>query len=82
MDYIDLASVSEEKYAEAMEELFACEGWHIFLSELFALSETFNDIQSITSQEDLWKKQGKLDMIGFALNYERIMSQDDDESPE
>ena len=81
MEYLDLATVSEERYAEAMEELFASEGWLIYLSELYALSETFNDIQNVVSMEDLWRKRGKLDMIGFSLNYEKIMSQDDNESP-
>ena len=77
-EYADLRKVTDEQYHNAMEDMFASEGWHLFLSELYATSVHLNDLQAITTQSDLDFTRGKLSMIGFCLNYQDIMNQDSD----
>lgn len=84
MEYVDLAKLTTEQYRSALEDMFATDGWHIFLSELYAISQNINDLQAIGSMEQLFLEKGRLAMIGFILNYEEIMKADKDsnESPE
>ena len=76
-DYIDLERVSDEEYREAIAEMLHTRGWDFFLSELYELSVSIGDLQTIDSMEELYKTKGKLDMIGFVLNYKDIMEADE-----
>jgi hypothetical protein len=77
MEYIDLRKFSDEDYKEAVSDMMATDGWQLFLSELFAMSENMNNIQDIDAMEKLHYVRGQLDMIGFVLNYESIMDQEE-----
>ncbi len=76
-EYIDLERVPDEEYKAETSEMMATRGWKLFLAELYELSQDLSDLQAIDSLEALERTKGKLDMIGFVLNYERIMEVDE-----
>ena len=81
-----LDDLTDEDYFAHLKELFKSPGWQIYLAELTDLAHQLNNIQDVTSAEDLWKRRGTLDQIGRSLNYEdtirRAEEDANDESPE
>jgi len=69
MEYIDRRTVSDEVFTEELDAMFGSYGWRLFCSELFANSEIINDLQDVTSMEDLFFKKGQLATLGYILNY-------------
>lgn len=83
--YVDLATVPDEQYEEALEDMFQQEGWEYLKAELYANSVLLNDVQEIVDQRDLDFRKGQLSIIGFILNLEdtrTLVKEESDESPE
>tara|TARA_R110002012_G_scaffold112733_1_gene258556 strand:- start:2268 stop:2534 length:267 start_codon:yes stop_codon:yes gene_type:complete len=76
---LDTARVSDEDYRQTMSELTRSDGYAMLCGELFAISENLNNLQDISTMEDLHFKRGQLAVIGLILNYQSLMEQDDKE---
>ena len=76
---MDMDRISDEDYKETMAEFTRSEGFRMFCSELYATSSNLNNLQDISTMEDLHFKRGQLAMIGFILNYQELMEQDETE---
>lgn len=81
-EYTDLRTIPDDVYRETMEEFTRSYGYHLFCSELYAMSENINDLQNVSNNDDLNYKKGQLAIIGFILNYQSIMEQSDAQSAE
>ncbi len=80
MNYLDPATYSDEEYKEVMEEFTRSDGYKLFCSEMYALSEALNNLQDVKDQSDLDFKRGQLAVIGLLLNYKDLMEQDNEGS--
>jgi mRNA deadenylase 3'-5' endonuclease subunit Ccr4 len=79
---VDLDTITDEVYTNAMKDMFLTEGWQLLLLELEDQVHFLEDIQRITSLDDLRYKQGQLHTIGFLLNFEETVAKAEKEAEE
>jgi hypothetical protein len=79
---VDLDTITDEEYTEAMKDLFLTDGWKLLLLELEDQVHLLEDVQRITTLDDLRYKQGQLHTIGFLLNFADTLAKSEQEAEE
>ena len=60
-------SVEDEKYCEAMFEMFTTDGWKLLLKEYEENRANINSVEWTTDNDDLRFRKGQLDVIASIL---------------
>ena len=62
-----------EEYYDAVRTMFLSPGWHYFLEDLHRFTSSLNDLGSVRDAEDLFYKQGQLNVAEFVLGFEEAI---------
>ena len=79
---VDLETITNEDYFDALNEMFNSLGWAVMLAELKDNAELINDVQSIEDEKDLRFRQGQLATIGLLMNFQSTIERSEAESEE
>ena len=60
----------DEKYVDAMFEMFRTKGWKILLEDLSEDYNRCNSVRVTKDNEDLWFRKGQLDILTFVTSLE------------
>ena len=60
----------DEKYVDAMFEMFRTEGWSMLMDDLAKNAVPINSVQATTDNENLWFRKGQLDILNSLASYE------------
>jgi len=74
-----------DKYFDAVRDMFLSDGWQYFLQDLNRFVTEANDIRAVRDAEDLFYKQGQLNVAEFVLGFEESIktaqqAQEDEET--
>ena len=58
-----------EKYYENQFDMMSKPGWTDFMATIEALIQQQSDIMSVKNEEDLFKRQGQLDVLNWVKNW-------------
>ena len=64
-----------EKYYERQFDLFAMEGWNDFLATVQVMLDKEDNILNIKDMEDLFKRQGRLDILSWIKSWPQFVEQ-------
>ncbi len=53
----------DEKYADAMFEMFRTKGWQMFMDDLSKNATVINSVEATTDNENLWFRKGQLNIL-------------------
>ena len=53
----------DEKYADAMFEMFRTKGGQMFMDDLSKNATVINSVEATTDNENLWFRKGQLDIL-------------------
>ena len=53
----------DEKYVDAMFEMFRTKGWQMFMDDLSQNATVINSVEATTDNENLWFRKGQLDIL-------------------
>ena len=70
---------SLESYYDAVLSMFMTTGWQEFLEDCRRFSNEADNIRQVKDAEDLFYRQGQLNIIDFVLNYESTIRNAKDE---
>ncbi len=59
-----------EKYVQAMYEMFRTDGWKILLEDLSTNTTNINSVEAVKDNEDLWFRKGQLNILAFLNSLE------------
>lgn len=59
-----------EKYVQAMYEMFRTDGWKILLEDLSTNTKNINSVEAVKDNEDLWFRKGQLNILAFLNSLE------------
>ena len=59
-----------QKYYETLLDLFAHEGWKLFVEDIQDNADFLNNILTIKDEQDFWYRRGQLEATGRLLSYE------------
>lgn len=62
-----------DKYFDAVRSMFLTEGWALFLEDLSTFVSEANDVRHIADAEDLFYKQGQINVAEFVLGFEKAI---------
>ena len=79
---VDLETITNEDYFDALNEMFHSLGWAVMLAELKDNADLINDVQSIEDEKDLRFRQGQLATIGLLMNFQSTIERSEAESEE
>lgn len=79
---VDLETITNEDYFDALNEMFNSLGWAVMLAELKDNADLINDVQSIEDEKDLRFRQGQLATIGLLMNFQSTIERSEAESEE
>jgi hypothetical protein len=79
---LDLNELTEEQYLSELKMMFLTPGWAIFQAEVADMASILNNIQDVSSEQDLWVKRGRLDQMGITLNYQSSIERAEKEADE
>lgn len=60
----------EEKYYQALKDMFRTEGWKVLMDELRNNAIQINSVEVTKDNEDLHFRKGQLNILAFMLNME------------
>jgi hypothetical protein len=60
----------DEKYVDAMFEMFRTEGWSMLMDRLAKDAIPINSVQSTTDNEDLWFRKGQMSTLNNVMAWE------------
>lgn len=63
-----------EAFYDAVRTMFLNNGWHLFLEDLRRVSKNLRDVTSVTDAEDLFYRQGQLNIVDFVLGYQESIN--------
>jgi len=52
-----------EKYIDAMFEMFRTKGWQMLMDDLSQNATAINSVEATTDNENLWFRKGQLDIL-------------------
>tara|TARA_R110002020_G_scaffold452138_1_gene666481 strand:- start:2 stop:232 length:231 start_codon:yes stop_codon:yes gene_type:complete len=52
-----------EKYIDAMFEMFRTKGWQMLMDDLSKNATVINSVEATTDNENLWFRKGQLDIL-------------------
>jgi hypothetical protein len=64
-----------EKYYERQFDLFAMEGWDDFLATVEVMLTKEDNILGIKDMEDLFKRQGRIDILKWIKSWPQFVEQ-------
>jgi hypothetical protein len=70
---------SLEHYYDAVLSLFVTDGWQEFIEDCRRFSSEADNIRQVKDAEDLYYRQGQLNIIDFVLGYENTIRNAKDE---
>ena len=53
----------DEKYADAMFEMFRTKGWLMLMDDLSKNATVINSVEATTDNENLWFRKGQLNIL-------------------
>jgi len=71
---VNLETITNEQYFDALNEMFNSLGWSVMVAELEDNAELIQDLQSVENERDLYFKQGQLATIALLLNFESTLA--------
>ena len=60
----------DEKYVDAMFEMFRTKGWQMLMEDLSKDYSLYNSVTVTKDNEDLWFRKGQLDILTFVTSLE------------
>ena len=69
----------EKDYYRTVSNLFAQEGWNVFLEELRASVDVLDTVEGCKNIEELWYRKGQLASLANILNLEEMLRRSEDE---
>jgi hypothetical protein len=61
-----------QKYYEARFDMTSSQGWQDLIEDIQILIDNYNDVTKVNSVEDLYKKQGQLDILNWIVSLRDI----------
>jgi len=62
--------VTNSEYFNAMDDLFASDGWKLLIGELEENAYNINSVEAAKDVNDLFFRKGQLNSLSFILNLE------------
>jgi hypothetical protein len=56
-----------QQYYEARFDMCASQGWHDLLEDVQGMIESYSDISKINGVDELYKRQGQLDILNWLV---------------
>lgn len=76
--------MTDEKYYEALVDMFATDGWKVFKEEMKANGVVINSVEATKDSDDMFFRKGQLNIIGSILSLEdtvdRMMTEGSNDS--
>lgn len=63
-------SKTDEQFLKDRQELFETEGFRDLMVELKNIEDSVKDIDTMSSEKDLWHAKGQLQVLGFLISLE------------
>jgi hypothetical protein len=60
----------EEKYVDAMFEMFRTKGWQMLMEDLSNDHNLYNSVEATIGNENLWFRKGQLDALSKVTSLE------------
>jgi hypothetical protein len=57
-----------QKYYEDRFSMMASDGWKDFIEDVEKIVDAYNNVRSLKSSDDLYKRQGQLDILYWVLD--------------
>jgi hypothetical protein len=57
-----------QKYYEDRFSMMASNGWKDFIEDVEKIIDTYNNVRSLKTSDDLYKRQGQLDILYWVLD--------------
>ncbi len=77
---MNLETLTDEEYFAQCKLTFRTDGWSIFMQELKDQADMINDVQDMSTLENLHFAKGQLNVIGKLLNFEDMLSRTEQEA--
>jgi uncharacterized protein YjgD (DUF1641 family) len=61
-----------QKYYEARFDLTSHQGWHDLLEDIDGMIENYSNLATISTVEELYKRQGQLDILNWIKSLREI----------
>ena len=65
-----VTEMTDQEYFDAMDDLFASDGWKLLISELEENAYNINSVEAAKDVNDLFFRKGQLNSLSFILNLE------------
>ena len=62
--------ITDQEYFNAMDEMFASDGWNLLIGELKENARNINSVEATKDADDLFFRKGQLNSLSFILNLE------------
>ncbi len=62
--------ITDQEYFDAMDEMFASDGWKFLIGELKENARNINSVEATKDVDDLFFRKGQLNTLSFILNLE------------
>jgi len=72
--------VTNPEYFNAMDDLFASDGWRLLIDELEENAHNINSVEATKDVNDLFFRKGQLNSLSFILNLESTIDHSKKES--
>ncbi len=72
--------ITDQEYFNAMDEMFASDGWNLLIGELKENARNINSVEATKDVDDLFFRKGQLNSLSFILNLESTMDHSRKES--
>ena len=64
-----------QNYYEDRFTTMATKGWRDFIEDVQALYDNYNNVGSVSTNEELFKRKGQLDILQWVLSLKEVSSQ-------
>lgn len=72
--------MTNPEYFNAMDDLFASDGWRLLIDELEENAHNINSVEATKDVNDLFFRKGQLNSLSFILNLESTIDHSKKES--
>ena len=72
--------MTDPEYFNAMDEMFASDGWRLLIGELEENAHNINSVEATKDVNDLFFRKGQLNSLSFILNLESTIDHSKKES--
>lgn len=75
-----MTEMTDPEYFNAMDDLFASDGWRLLIGELEENAHNINSVEATKDVNDLFFRKGQLNSLSFILNLESTIDHSRKES--